>query len=73
MLEPTSSFDVIGLSYYPFWHGTLEDAGANLVDLASRYGKDLVVAETAYPWTLENGDDLENLIDTEAELPDADR
>lgn len=73
VLERDVRFDVIGLSYYPFWHGTLEALEANLVDLAGRYRKDLVVAETAYPWTLENGDDLENLIDTEAELPDADR
>jgi arabinogalactan endo-1,4-beta-galactosidase len=46
-------FDVIGLSYYPYWHGTLEDLGANLNDLAARYGKDLVVVETAYAWTKE--------------------
>ncbi|MEU6860581.1 glycosyl hydrolase 53 family protein [Glycomyces sp. NPDC046736] len=44
-------FDVIGLSYYPYWHGTLADLGANLRDLAGRYGKDLLVAETAYAWT----------------------
>ncbi|MFC3494658.1 glycoside hydrolase family 53 protein [Glycomyces rhizosphaerae] len=44
-------FDVIGLSYYPYWHGTLNDLGANLNDLAERYGRDLVVVETAYAWT----------------------
>ncbi|WP_335990391.1 glycoside hydrolase family 53 protein [Glycomyces sp. MUSA5-2] len=44
-------FDVIGLSYYPYWHSTLEDLGANLNDLALRYGKGLVVVETAYAWT----------------------
>ena len=43
-------FDMIGLSYYPFWHGTLDDLKQNLNDLATRYGKDLMVAETAYPW-----------------------
>ncbi|GAA2146699.1 glycoside hydrolase family 53 protein [Glycomyces algeriensis] len=47
-------FDVIGLSYYPYWHGTLQDLGANLNDLAGRYGKDLVVVETAYAWTGES-------------------
>ncbi|WP_432492120.1 glycoside hydrolase family 53 protein [Kineococcus auxinigenes] len=65
--------DVIGLSYYPFWHGSLDDLQANLDDLATRYGKDLVLVETAYPWTLENGDDLENLIARIGQLPDADR
>jgi arabinogalactan endo-1,4-beta-galactosidase len=46
-------YDAIGLSYYPYWHGTLDDLGANLNDLALRYGKDLVVVETAYAWTSE--------------------
>ena len=47
-------FDVIGLSYYPYWHGTLHDLGANLNDIAARYGKDLAVVETAYAWTGEH-------------------
>jgi arabinogalactan endo-1,4-beta-galactosidase len=53
-------FDVIGLSFYPYWHGKIADLEANLADLAVRYGKELVVAETAYAWTLEPGDSLEN-------------
>jgi arabinogalactan endo-1,4-beta-galactosidase len=73
VLERGVEFDTIGLSYYPFWHGPLEDLQANLADLAGAYGKPLVVAETAYPWTLRNGDDLENHIDDVSELPDADR
>ena len=38
-------FDVIGLSYYPRWHNTLEDLRYNLNDLAKRYDKDLIVVE----------------------------
>jgi beta-galactosidase len=38
-------FDVIGLSYYPRWHGTLDDLKANLTDLAVRYHKPLIVVE----------------------------
>jgi arabinogalactan endo-1,4-beta-galactosidase len=53
-------FDVIGLSFYPYWHGKISDLTANMSDLASRYGKDLIVAETAYAWTLEPGDSLPN-------------
>ncbi len=53
-------FDVIGLSFYPYWHGKISDLAANMADLASRYGKELVVAETAYAWTLEPGDSLPN-------------
>ena len=63
-------FDVIGLSYYPFWHGPLSALQANLNDLAPRYGKDLVVVETAYPWTTGNGDQLANFIDSDSQLPD---
>lgn len=47
-------FDVIGLSYYPFWHGTLDDLQHNMNDLARRYGKPLVVAETSTGFTLED-------------------
>ncbi len=55
-------FDVIGLSYYPWWHGTLADLGANLDDLATRYEKDLILVETAYPWTLDWFDDTHNIV-----------
>jgi arabinogalactan endo-1,4-beta-galactosidase len=43
-------YDLIGLSYYPWWHGTLADLRANLRATALRYGRDVVVVETAYPW-----------------------
>jgi arabinogalactan endo-1,4-beta-galactosidase len=38
-------FDVIGLSYYPKWHGTLNDLQSNMTDLAKRYKKYVMVAE----------------------------
>ncbi len=66
-------YDVIGLSYYPFWHGPLASLSANLADAATRYGKPLVVVEAAYPWTLGNGDTLENFITSPDQLPDGDR
>jgi arabinogalactan endo-1,4-beta-galactosidase len=55
-------FDVIGVSYYPYWHGTLADLQANLFDLAARYGKDLVVAETAYAFTYAENDREKNIL-----------
>jgi arabinogalactan endo-1,4-beta-galactosidase len=55
-------FDIIGLSYYPWWHGSLTDLETNLDDLAVTYGKDLVVVETAYPWTLGWFDDTHNSV-----------
>jgi len=38
-------FDVIGLSYYPKWHGTLIDLKNNMADLAKRYNKQVMVVE----------------------------
>jgi arabinogalactan endo-1,4-beta-galactosidase len=38
-------FDVIGLSYYPKWHGTPEDLKNNMADLAARYKQEVMVAE----------------------------
>jgi beta-galactosidase len=41
-------FDVIGESYYPKWHGTLEDLETNLEDLSRRYNKDVIVVEYSH-------------------------
>ncbi len=43
-------YDLIGLSYYPWWHGPLADLQANLTATGLRYGRDIMVVETAYPW-----------------------
>lgn len=42
-------FQAIGESYYPFWHGMPEDLANTLDFLGNRYGKDLYLAEVAYP------------------------
>lgn len=54
-------FQMIGLSYYPFWHGTLADLQNNMNDLAVRYGKDLVVAEVSTGFTMEDYGKYEKL------------
>lgn len=55
-------FDVIAASYYGYWHGSLGDLQQNLFDIAERYDRDVMVAETAYPFTLAGEDDHPNLI-----------
>jgi arabinogalactan endo-1,4-beta-galactosidase len=45
MIARGVTFDVIGLSYYPRWHGTLEDLDQNLHDLVDRYHKPVIVVE----------------------------
>lgn len=58
-------FDVIGLSYYPYWHGTLPELKRNMNDISQRYDKDVVVLETAYAFTLEDADGYPNIIGPE--------
>ena len=49
-------YDIIGLSFYPYWHGSLDDLKANMEMIRKRYGKDMAVMETAYAFTEEDGD-----------------
>ena len=49
-------YDVFATSYYPFWHGTLDNLRRVLTELRAVTGKAVMVAETSYPWTLEDGD-----------------
>jgi len=43
-------YDLIGLSYYPWWHGTLFGLETNVAATAERYGLGVMVVETTYPW-----------------------
>jgi arabinogalactan endo-1,4-beta-galactosidase len=53
-------FNVIALSYYPIYQGSLSDLRSNVDELATQFGKPIVIAETEYSWTLANGDALGN-------------
>jgi arabinogalactan endo-1,4-beta-galactosidase len=55
-------FDLIGVSYYAYWHGTLADLQQNLDDITQRYDKDVIVVETAHPFTAVNKDAEPNII-----------
>jgi arabinogalactan endo-1,4-beta-galactosidase len=41
-------YDVIGQSYYPWWHGSLQDLKENLEFMAATYDKDIILVEVAY-------------------------
>lgn len=43
-------YDVIGQSYYPWWHGSLLDLRDNLDFMARTYQKDIILVEVAYCW-----------------------
>lgn len=60
-------YDWIGLSYYPIWSEyKLENVGAAFKSLINTYKKKLMVVETAYPFTMENIDEANNILDSEA-------
>ena len=43
-------YDVIGQSYYPWWHGSLDNLRDNLAFMANEYDKDIILVEVAYNW-----------------------
>ncbi|WP_058308989.1 glycosyl hydrolase 53 family protein [Gracilibacillus massiliensis] len=49
-------YDVFASSYYPFWHGTLDNLTSVLKNVADNYDKQVMVAETSYTYTEEDGD-----------------
>lgn len=60
-----TDFDVIGISYYPQWSTfSIADMGAQVSYLRQHFGKQVMVVETAYPWTRESANDTaDNVLD----------
>ena len=58
--ENNVDYDVFATSYYPQWHGSLENLTDVLQYVADTYGKYVMVAETSYPFTLEDSDGCGN-------------
>jgi arabinogalactan endo-1,4-beta-galactosidase len=62
-------YDLIGVSYYPWWHGrNLSNLQAVLDNLGTENNKEVIVAETAYPFTLGFNDFTTNIIGLESQL-----
>ncbi len=55
-------YDIFASSYYPYWHGTLENLIVELQNIVDTYGKKVMVAETAWAYTLEDSDGHANTI-----------
>ena len=65
----TLDYDIIGLSYYPIWHGkSLENLKIKMKQLSQTYNKNILIAETAYPFTLEWNDWTNNIVGFEEQL-----
>ena len=56
------NWDITGLSYYCYWHGSMSNMTSVVKDVISRYGKPAILAETAYPFTASNADSTANSI-----------
>ena len=55
-------YDIVGLSFYPYWHGTMDDLKNAIIHIRDTYGKKVYVAENAYCYTSEDGDGSANSI-----------
>jgi len=60
--------DAFGFSFYPWWHGTLDDLRENLNFVAAEYGIPVIVVEASYPWTLSGADDQSNILGSSTQL-----
>jgi len=58
-----TDYDIAGISYYYLWSTvTLDSVSDYVADIRSMTGKDVMVVETAYPWTLNNADSYNNIL-----------
>jgi arabinogalactan endo-1,4-beta-galactosidase len=68
MKNANIDYDIIGASYYPYWHGTPEELFANL-DNCRRFGKEIMVVELGYGFTdkpyVLDGEERRLVIDSE--------
>ena len=55
-------YDVFGCSYYPVWHGTLDNLKEVLDNVTDTYGKKVMIMETSYPYTDEDSDFFGNSV-----------
>ncbi len=63
------SYDYIGLSYYPVWHGkSFDSLYTSLTSLITKYHKPVIIAETSYPFTLLWNDNTNNLVGSASQL-----
>lgn len=55
-------YDIFALSYYPYWHGTFENVQNVMTNIREKYGKETLIAETAYCYTTEDTDGSGNSV-----------
>ena len=65
-----TDFDIIGFSYYPLWHTSIKiaDISGRIAGFKSKFSKDVMIMETAYPWTTAGDDNYNNLFGGDAPI-----
>lgn len=65
-----TDFQMIGFSYYPLWHTTvtLDQLSNSINTFKTKYNRDIIILETAYPWTATYGDDYNNLFGSQPSI-----
>ncbi len=56
------NYDILGTSYYPYWHGTLSNLKKELSYVQTKHNKDAMVVETSYAYTLDDSDGHGNTV-----------
>ena len=65
-----TDYDIIGLSYYPQWHKlNIAQVGQIVKDLKQKFNKPVWIVETGYPWSDQNIDSANNILNAESVLP----
>lgn len=70
LAECELDYDILGLSYYPFWDGTFENMQNVVSKIKNDYGKKVMLAETSYCYTSEDGDGSGNSLVGTTDLVD---
>ena len=70
LTEENVDYDIFGTSYYPYWHGTLENLTDTMKEIADITGKRVMVLETSWAYTLEDGDGSGNTVSHESNSDD---
>ena len=56
------NYDILGTSYYPYWHGTLSNLKKEISYVQTKHNKDAMVVETSYAYTLDDSDGHGNTV-----------
>lgn len=66
-----NDFEIIGFSFYPLWHTKVpvNELGKRVAGFKEKFKKDLMILETAYPWTTENADSYNNIFRSMEPVP----